>query len=61
MGKFKNQNYSQIINLNHLDFAVYFVNQSEIKQLKAGTGTLTVKDSFLGLKKLVNILKSSLK
>ena len=59
MGKFKNQNYSQIINLNHLDFAVYFVNQSEIKQLKAGT--LTVKDSFLGLKKLVNILKSSLK
>ena len=55
MGKFKNQNYSQIINLNHLDFAVYFVNQSEIKQLKAGT--LTVKDSFLGLKKLVNILK----
>ena len=45
MGKSKSQNYSQIINLNHLYFAEHFVIQSEIKQLKAGT--LTVKDSFL--------------
>ena len=59
MGKFKSQNYSQIINLNHLYFAEHFVIQSEIKQLKAGT--LTVKDSFLGLKNLVNILKLILK
>ena len=50
MGKSKNK---------RLDFDVHFVIQSEIKQLKAGT--LTVKDSFLRLKNLVNILKLSLK